>query len=217
MFEHVYTQVLNLILPPQCGFCKIFLPQPDILCAHCRSRIDPVVSLCMQVTAQYDVTVFAVSAYQDPLKALILSKSYSNIVASNQLGQLMWELTNISQVPFDYIVPIPLHWTRFAKRGFNQAHEMAKVLGTKSGKPVVRLLKRIKMTQFQAALDPRQRLVNVKDAFKLTTVDADQYKDKHLLIVDDLMTTGSTLRAAARELTALKPASITVIVVCRVI
>ena len=217
MFHYLYTQIRTLIAPPLCSYCKIFLSQPDILCSTCAGRILPIVSNSMPINARYTMPVHAISAYQDPLKSLILAKSYSNIVASAQLGELMWQRTNIAQAQFDYIVPIPLHWTRFARRGFNQAHEMAKVISKHSGKPVHTLLQRTKRTQYQAALDAQERPSNVKDAFVLSANNAPLYKDKHLLLVDDLMTTGSTLRVAARELALLKPASMTAVVACRVV
>ena len=114
-------------------------------------------------------------------------------------------------------VPIPLHWTRFAWRGYNQADEIAQVLAQKRGKPVVHLLQRIQRTRYQAELESPQRKENVKKAFTLRVADKNLYQDKHIILVDDLMTTGATLQAAAKELFKLKPASITAVVVCRVI
>jgi ComF family protein len=217
MLSLLYSALRNLIAPPLCAICKIFLSERSSVCPSCKDKIHPIVSTAIAVTATCPMTVLAVSAYQEPLKGLILSKSRSYIVGSNQLGHLVWELTNIRNMPCDYLVPIPLHWTRFAKRGYNQAEEMARVVSQYNGKPVANILKRVKRTQFQAALAHQERADNVAEAFELVASDMSIYKDKHLVLVDDLMTTGATLRVAARELMKLKPASITAVVACRVV
>lgn len=207
-----------LIAPPYCMACKKFLSQRDVFCAECVRLIKPVISHDLKVTDALTVKVFAIGPYADPLKQLILSKSWSNSVASRQLGQLMWELTYIKNVPFDLIVPIPLHWKRFAWRGYNQSEEMAHELASKKNVPVVNLLKRTRHTPFQSVGSMEKRVENVKEAFLLKIpkeLRAD-YVGKHILLIDDLLTTGATIRAAAKELNKLKPASITVIVAARV-
>jgi len=159
----------------------------------------------------------AIMEYRDPLKHLILTKSRSDIVTAYDIGHLMFEYTNIRHLNFDYIVPIPLHWTRYAWRGFNQAEEMSKILAHKSGKPLVHLIKRKRSTPFQSSLASFKRADNVKDVFAINAHDPALYQGKHLLLVDDLMTTGSTLKEAGKTLLKLKPRSITAVVACRVL
>jgi ComF family protein len=132
------------------------------------------------------------------------------------MGQLLWEMTSLPHLDYDVIVPIPLHWTRYAWRGFNQAHEIARVISKNKKVPITYLIKRQKQTVYQSAIPSTARIENVKDAFVLNDAYAKHYKDKHILLVDDLMTTGSTLRSAAKILLKLKPRKITVAVVCRV-
>jgi ComF family protein len=175
------------------------------------------VSKKIDVSTSFSVTVFAVSDYKDPLKRLILSKAWSDRLASYQLGELLWEMTPLSMLDYEVIVPIPLHWSRYAWRGFNQAYEIAKVVQSKRSVPIVHLLKRAKKTAFQFELASAMREQNLKNAFTLSVGDKNEYKDKHILLIDDLMTTGATVRAAAKELLALKPRKITVAVICRVI
>lgn len=209
---------LMLIAPPYCMACKRFLSKRDVFCVECARLIKPIVSHDLKVTDSLTVKVFAVGTYTDPLKFLILSKSWSNSVASRQLGQLMWEMTYIKNVPFDFIVPIPLHWMRYSWRGYNQAEEMAKELACRSGKTMCNLLKRVRYAPFQSAVAPEKRVENVKGVFelKIPKEGRELYQGKHLLLVDDLLTTGATVRAAAKELNKLKPASITIIVAARV-
>lgn len=213
----IYNTFLTIIAPPFCAYCKKFLIDELVFCGQCKSNIIPIVSITRPITKKYSMKVFAVSDYKDPLKKLILAKRWGAIAASGQLGQLLWKMSYIKQVNFDYIVPIPLHWTRFARRGFNQAQEIAQVIAQESGKPVINLLKRPKRTAYQSQLTYAQRSENLKNAFLLNNVATNNYKNKRLLLVDDLMTTGATLHAGARALLQLRPQTITAAVICRVI
>ncbi|MDR3550547.1 MAG: phosphoribosyltransferase family protein, partial [Candidatus Babeliales bacterium] len=210
----VYNTFLDFLSPPCCSYCKDFLDKRAVFCMPCMSKLQPVVSIMMPITATKSVKVFAAAAYKEPIRTLIMAKSWSDHVASVHLADLIWDRTDVRSVPFDYVVPVPLHWTRFAKRGFNQAQEIAQVLSKKSGTKSVLLLKRSKRTPFQSVLKSSQRVANVADAFVLTASNPLLYKDKHLVLVDDLLTTGATIRACAKVLLELKPASITVVVAC---
>jgi competence protein ComFC len=204
-------------MPSLCAYCKKFLSTTDIFCDACKSKIFTIVSKEIDVTPTFSMKVFAISDYKDPLKKLILAKGWSDTVASYQMGQLMWEYLPLQQLDCDVIVPIPLHWTRYAWRGFNQADDIARVIHKKKNVPLKHLLKRVKRTAFQSTLVSALRGENLKEAFVLNGVQADACTEKHILLIDDLMTTGSTLRAAAKVLLRLKPRKITVAVVCRVI
>jgi ComF family protein len=195
----------------------MFLDERAIFCKECAWRMFPIVSKKIDISSTFSVTVFAITDYKDPLKKLILAKSWSDSVASKYLGQLLWDMTPVSTLDYDVIVPIPLHWTRYASRGFNQAENISKVIQKNKNVPLVHALKRIKKTAFQFELASSVRGANVKNAFVLSVKDKDIYKDKHILLVDDLMTTGSTIREAAKELLLLKPRKISVAVICRVI
>jgi ComF family protein len=201
-----------------CSYCKIFLSVDAFFCNDCQQLILPVVSISMPIAKKYTMPVIAVSAYHDPLKALILAKGWRDVRASRVLGSLIWQMTDLRNLPIDYFVPIPLHWTRYAQRGFNQAEQMAHALKQQSAKPTANLLQRRRNTPFQSTLTPHERAANVRHVFTFaTSMHKEQYQGKHLVLVDDLMTTGSTLQAAAKELIQLEPASLTAVVACRVI
>jgi len=214
----IYNLLLSIIAPPFCSYCKEFLPDDSIFCTHCTDNVIPIVSIMHPITPKYKMKIFAVSAYKDPLKRLILAKRWGALSVSRQLGKILWKKSYVSNVDFDYIVPIPLHWTRFARRGFNQAQEIGQVLAKESTRPLVNLLKRSKRTAYQSKLIYKQRHENVKKAFVLNKKEQakNNYSNKHLLLIDDLMTTGSTLQAGARTLLKLKPRAITAAVICRV-
>ncbi|HZW60915.1 MAG TPA: phosphoribosyltransferase family protein [Candidatus Babeliales bacterium] len=217
LFKRIQQAAIDLVAPPMCAHCKIYINERVIFCDRCRALIAPIVSITIPVTAKLQVKVFAVSAYQEPIKSLILAKGWSDRCSCRLLGQLICTMPYMDNLAIDYLVPIPLHWTRFAKRGFNQAEEMAKIIAKHSQKPVVPLIKRCRQTKFQSELSSAQRHTNVSEAFMINAKNPELYNGKHLVLIDDLMTTGSTLSCAAKELAKLKPASITALVACRVV
>ena len=104
----------------------------------------------------------------------------------------------------DAVVPVPLHWTRRLRRGYNQAEEIAAGLCESAGLPVARLLRaRMHISQTRRTL--RQRADNASG--KYYAVREDGYDGLHLLVVDDVCTTGSTLIAAVRALAEVYPQS----------
>jgi ComF family protein len=217
VYETVRSLVREVVAPPMCAYCKLCIHDRRVLCDACTARIKPVVSSRLEVTSTTELWVFAVSSYCDPLKTLVLAKGHSDIVAARQLGQLMWEMTYIKNVPFDYIVAVPTHWTRCAKRGYNQSLEMARVIAHFSGRPLIQPLKRVKRTKFQSSLDKTMRAHNVHEAFEYTRGDWSFLRGTRILIVDDLLTTGATMKEVAHSLYTMHPGSLVGVVACRVV
>jgi ComF family protein len=211
-----YCKARSILIPNCCAHCKQLIHERTIFCDHCFCMIKPIVSKPIQLNQKYTMPVLAISDYEDPLRPLILAKNWSNIIASKQLAELIIQFTHFKYIPIDYLIPVPTHWTRFAWRGYNQTEEIAKTLGNYRNIPVVNLVQRTKKTKFQAQLSAHERKENVSDAFVLTTKNLDSYRGKHLVIIDDLMTTGSTLIATAKALLKAEPSTITALVACRV-
>ncbi len=119
------------------------------------------------------------------------------------------------------VVPVPLHRSKYAERGFNQARVLADhaLALLRKTHPEWRLtlasktLMRLRATESQAGLTPRQRRLNVKGAF--TVFDPAAIKLKHVLVIDDIFTTGSTARAAAQALAGAGAASVWVATLAR--
>ena len=99
---------------------------------------------------------------------------------------------------FDVIVPVPLHPARQRERGFNQASLLAELLSAHTSIPCKPLLKRIRYTTTQTALDRSERMENLHNAFRLRK-NAD-VRGLRVLLIDDVLTTGSTLSECARVL-----------------
>ena len=119
------------------------------------------------------------------------------------------------------VVPIPLHRSKYAQRGFNQARSLAREALAVLHKthPQWRLtlasstLMRLRATESQAGLTPRQRRLNVRGAFSVS--DPATVTMKHVLLIDDILTTGATARAAAQALAQAGAASVWVATLAR--
>ena len=103
------------------------------------------------------------------------------------------------------------------RRGYNQAYEMAQVLATCTGGAVLPIVRRTRATGFQSRLHSDERAANVQNAFLVPAKWRAQLVGKHVVIVDDLFTTGSTVREVAKAIRACAPASISVVVAARAI
>jgi ComF family protein len=99
---------------------------------------------------------------------------------------------------FDLIVPVPLHPTRERERGFNQASLLSELLSAETSMRSQRVLERVRYTTTQTALDRSERIENLHNAFRLRK-NAD-VRGLRVLLIDDVLTTGSTLSECARVL-----------------
>ena len=119
------------------------------------------------------------------------------------------------------VVPVPLHRSKYAQRGFNQSRSLAveALKFLRKSHPQWRLtlapstLMRLRATESQAGLTPRQRRMNVRGAFSVS--DPAQVAAQHILLVDDILTTGATARAAAQALLEAGAASVWVATLAR--
>ncbi len=122
---------------------------------------------------------------------------------SEQMAETAERQGMLSGLPeVTWIVPVPLHKRKLRERGFNQARLLAEALGRETGFPVRELLLKKKRTKDQKSLSREQRRKNVKDAYCLNERESESGIPEAVLLVDDVMTTGSTLTACARALKA---------------
>ena len=138
----------------------------------------------------------ASGVYDGPLRNIIHAFKYeSRRSLAKPLASLMRDRHADVLAGADIVVPVPLHPSRRRNRGFNQADDLARHLGL----PVVLALKRLRATGAQAKLSATDRHSNLDGAFT-TTRQAKRLRGKVVVIVDDVTTTGSTLRACAAAL-----------------
>jgi len=205
--------VRYIIAPPVCFSCKEFMIEESILCKDCNDKLIPIAPKIVQITSKYHMSIHAICRYDDPLKRMIVAKHYGDHIMFEALADLMWQKTVLKHLPVDCFVPIPLHWTRKIKRGFNQAEILAKRLSKHYQSPVYDMIVRAKKTEYQARLEKEERKKNVAEAFAVK--NGFDIAGKHIMLVDDLCTTASTAVQAAKVLAKYKPASISLVVACR--
>jgi ComF family protein len=172
---------------PACPGCASAAAEPGAWCAACRARPRP-----------FDAA-FVPYRYEFPLVELIHRFKYRGQIAIGRLlGTLLGRrLLERGRPRVDAIVPVPLHPAREARRGYNQAREIATYAAAMLALPVhVGLARRIRDTEEQAALPALVRAVNVSGAFEVTT----RAPPLRVAIVDDVLTTGATAEALARAL-----------------
>lgn len=215
--KNPFSSLTNLISPPTCVGCHEFLPERIPLCQTCEATVKPVLSHEVVVTEKYMMRVFALGEYEGVIRSLIVAKQFGARLPSRQLGQLMAQRCLCDWQNVDCLVPVPLHWRRYAVRGFNQTEEIAKVLAREHGVLIACGVQRVRATKYQASLEQQERRANVHKVFEVKEGYKALYKDKHVMLVDDLMTTGSTLIEVAKAVAACRPASISAVVAARVV
>jgi ComF family protein len=153
--------------------------------------------------------------YAEPVNRLIVGLKYRRrLDIARALADLLAEkLRTVRRRP-DVILPVPLHAARLRERGYNQAHEIARLLAQRLSVPLVAdAARRIKATATQTTLPRAQRARNVRNAFAIKKFH--RLRDKHVAIVDDVMTTGHTVDALAKTLRRAGAKEISVWVVAR--
>jgi len=107
------------------------------------------------------------------------------------------------------IVPLPLFFFKKLKRGFNQTEILSKYIASRLGLKNKKIIFKVKNTKPQVFLSKEERKINVKNAFVLNPkIEPSEIKDKIIILIDDVYTTGSTLNSAAREIKRLRPSEI---------
>jgi len=211
--------VRHLVFPPFCMLCQTLTTAGRFVCDACFTSFKPVATVGFNAY-RYRVTVHGASVYEGAARKLIIRKAGCDAVASRALADVMKQRWPQPPTPIDCIVPVPLHWKRFAMRGYNQAALIARELGKAWDAPVCYPVRRSRSTPFQSKLKAPDRIRNVSGAFvlrSLTAYQLQQLKGKHVVVVDDLCTTGATLQAVSRCLARTRPASIMAFVAARAV
>lgn len=204
----LYTEAfLRLIYPSQCGACNLTLDlNENAVCKTCGTRL-------RQMRLSYEDAVFtetleslddawSLFPYEDPVKELLTGiKFYGKRWLIQAFEESLAEMTLAlsSEYHYDFMIPIPLSRLKRLEREFNQSDLIAERVSRASGIPVNRsVLKKYHTAMPQSALGHHERIANPFGAFTLKNPDT--VKNKSVLLIDDIVTTGSTANEAARIL-----------------
>ncbi|MEO1642683.1 MAG: ComF family protein [Pseudomonadota bacterium] len=180
---------------------------PETLCGACAAK-----------APRWDQARAAI-AYDDASRQMILEfKHGGRRDGLSAMGNWMAMAGADVLAETDWLLPVPLHYQRLARRGFNQAGWLAQAVARRSGVPaLVDGLKRVKSTPSQGGLTARQRRKNVAGAFAVREARRDALDGATVTLVDDVYTTGSTLSAATLALKRAGAAKVNVLVLARVV
>lgn len=200
----------------QCIVCRTYpAPFRNALCKECSCNIQYVAPGICRV-GKKEIPIHALGAYSGTLARLIRSKYSRNPQPFWFLGEWIGESFKQHNLHFDYIVPVPLHYIKRGLRWFNQTEEMADSMSKILSIPILNTLRRTRMTATQASsgnLSERQK--NTEGTFVLNSENL--IKGKSLLIVDDVYTSGTTMKEVVRTLSKGSPANIMIAVAARTI
>ncbi len=233
MLTHLAHSVVELLYPNRCSRCQTPHKGSSPLCGSCQDWLialesEPACLRCAMPLHEWHAPcpyclnkglrpyqhIVRLGRFDGPLKDLIHQLKYQSrwplaehlahrLLARQPVRDLLRES--------DCLIPIPLHWRRQFTRGYNQSEVIARVLSRWRHLPLLRPAVRLRNTPTQTALHTHvQRAQNLRNAFGLT--HPDRLRNQRIVVIDDVMTTGATLRSFARTLRQARPASISAIV-----
>ncbi|HEY2013248.1 MAG TPA: ComF family protein [Bryobacteraceae bacterium] len=159
---------------------------------------------------------YCYGAYEGPLREMVHLYKYGRVkTMARPLADLLVRALGSEEV-FDLVTPVPLHWRKQWQRGFNQSELLAREITRRCGVPMVAALKRVRPTLTQAGLSNTERRRNVVAAFRCRTRQCPLVRGKRILLIDDVMTTGSTAASCALALKRAGAARVALLTVARV-
>ncbi len=232
----IFSGLLQFLLPARCPSCAQTIEQHGFLCGSCWGDLLPLAApycnrcalpfefemegesecgACMKNQPAFDWARAAVS-YEDLGRTLVLRLKYSGVTtAVPTMAQMMAQAVAGKEI--DLIVPVPLHRWRFLRRRFNQSSLLGDAISKRLNISTDNfILRRRKATVSQGELDKKGRYRNVASAFIVPKDMKADVHGKHVLVVDDVLTTGATAHECARALKRAGAASVGVVTFARV-
>lgn len=201
----IYNEILDIVYPMEekCIICRTdgFIG----LCPYCKSKIN---------RATIENGNLSYGFYGGTLKTLILKFKYeSDFTAGYLLSKLLVEMIKENEIYADVICYVPMTKKSEKKRGFNQCEVIARHIGYHINVPVSDCIKKIKNTKEQKTLTKEERVKSIKGAFKVSRIK--DIKNKNVILIDDVMTTGATINECKDVLKKSGVNSITVLTIAK--
>lgn len=213
--------LLDILFPRNCHICDVTLaPHERFACTGClanlprsgfhKRKLNPMEERFAGIFPFVRGTGYFLYNRDSPLATLIHDMKYRHFPS---IGDMLAETAGSELLPtgffngVDLIVPVPMHRWKQLRRGYNQTHHIADGLRKATGIPVSHTLKALRSHRTQTALSREQRLANTSGLFHIA--DPEEIEGRHVLLVDDVCTTGSTLISSAETLLTAHPTAIT--------
>lgn len=200
-----FEALMNFIFPPHCPLCHKYVENRGDWCKVCLSLACQPHRLPITAPMQSVIdSAWALSVYRGGTRDLIRGLKYhdkrSNLPYIKGLLQAAEQSAGVGKLLEESVcaVPVPLHEKRQRERGFNQAELIFADWLQAHAVPMENMLRRVRQTKPLYQLTARERMVNLRDAFRLESEVI--VRGKTILLVDDIMTTGATLYACAKVL-----------------
>ncbi len=224
ILEDIFDGLIYLVFPETCPACsKALLRGEKCLCTSCRFRLprtnyhkdadNPVAKLFWGKVRVQGASAYYHFGKGEKVQKLIHQLKYKD---RKDIGEFVGEIFGYDLMqysPFnsvDLVVPVPLHPSRLRQRGYNQSDSFAEGLATAMGATFEpHALKRLKATSTQTQKHRFERYENVNKVFDVA--DLRKVKGKHILLVDDVITTGSTLIACAETLLSVPDTRVSIV------
>jgi len=204
IFKKIWEFALDIFFPPICLSCKKYLEEkekPNLVCENCLKGIQIYKNL---FRSSPNFILAAATSYENKsVRELIHYFKYESwLRAGEPLGNiLITYLTNLNLDLKDFtVVPIPLHKSRLRKRGFNQSEILAKTVSGKFNLPLeLNALKRKRDNKPQIGMkNYKDRAINIENCFEV--IDKNALKNKNIILVDDVYTSGATVKETVKSL-----------------
>jgi len=202
----------TLLAPSRCAACDARVPLLASFCHACASTVERTTPVPAQETTSIASFVYGGAI----ARAIIRLKYERRPDLARPLGDLLWRCVELHAPALErvVVVPVPLHPSRLAERGFNQSALVGRRIARRLGTQMIPLaLQRTRDTPRQATLDRDARIANVHGAFSAR--ECDGVRQRSVLLVDDVRTTGATLEACTRVLLDAGANSVTSAVIAR--
>ena len=193
---------LNIVFPSKCPICdNNIVKYPSIICKHCKEKLDkqifPIYSFSKNINK-----IISCTNYTEMAKKCIHTIKYQKIkqiiYTFKDIIKKIIENTLINE-KIDIIIPIPMHKKQYIKREFNQSEIIAKIISKEFNIPILtKNLIKIKHTPSQTQLNKTKRKTNLNNVFIIK--NQKQLIGKNILLVDDIITTGTTIDTCAKIL-----------------
>lgn len=204
VIRNIFNSLLEVIYPYE-NKCLICGEENFIgICHCCKGKIK---------RSTEEGSIISYGVYGGILKELILMFKYKgNFTAGKILSDFLVELIKERDIKVDYICYVPMRKRDKKKRGYNQCEIMAKNIRDNINVDISHCIKKVKNTKEQKRLNKEERINNVEGAFKVIT---DEVKGKNILLIDDVVTTGSTIGECIKNLEKLGAGKINVLTIAK--